>query len=222
MRHRASRSLLSRIPLPDPARRRVVAAATLAVTAALTGVGVAVQQDDAAPTAARTPVTAELGTPSSSAPPTLSDSPSEAVSRGGDRKPQPSPTPSPSPSETSTPTVLPDTPTVSPEVGTPTASKAPTQTPSPSPDPPADANAPQTTASTSSVDSDSWTVAIGADEPASYECSLDGGAYRSCGATTTFSGLDHGPHSMSARATDTAGNTDPTPATLSTKVTGSG
>ena len=75
---------------------------------------------------------------------------------------------------------------------------------------------------TSAVDGDSWTVALSSDEPASYECSLDGGSYRGCGSTTTFSGLDHGRHSLTARATDGAGNTDPSPAQITTTVNGSG
>jgi hypothetical protein len=67
----------------------------------------------------------------------------------------------------------------------------------------------------------SWTVAVSADEPASFVCSLDGGSYQPCGATTTFSDLDSGWHTLTVRATDQAGNTDPSPAQLSVKVTGS-
>jgi hypothetical protein len=239
MRHRAQRSILARIHLPALGRRGLAVVAGLAVTAALTGVGVALQQDAAEPSASASPTASDIGAPDGSAAPVLTGSPSKAVSRGGDRHamPESSTTGPPSPTAadpTSTsplatsPTATLATGTDTPRIGSPTTTNAPTPTkstttaPSPSPEPPADSDAPQTTASTSAVDSDSWTVALGADEPASYECSLDGGAYRSCGATTTFSGLDHGPHSMAARATDSAGNTDPSPATLSTKVTGSG
>ncbi len=230
MRHRAPRSFLARIPLPDPARRRVLAGAALAVTAALTGVGVAVQHDDPAPSAARTPVTAQLGTPSSGTPSTLTNAPSKAVSRGGDRTPRPSATPLPSPTSTSpaaeeTTSALPLV-TRTPKVGVPTVSKKPTPSaPKPSASPsapsPADQSAPDTAASTSAVGGGSWTVAVSADEPASYECSLDGGSYQSCGGSTTFSDLENGWHSLTARATDQAGNTDPSPAELSAKVTGS-
>jgi large repetitive protein len=217
MRHRAPRSFLSRIPVPDPARRRVVAAAVLAMTAALTGVGVAVQRGDPEPSAAGTPIRADLGTPSSATPPTLTDSPSKAVSRGGDRKPvkvEPSASPVPSPTESATTSALPE-PTETPDVGTATAaSKAPTSS-APSP---VDEAAPDTSASTSAVDSDSWTVAVSSDEPASYECSLDGGSYQACSSSTTFSDLDRGRHSLTARATDEAGNTDPSPAELTTTV----
>jgi hypothetical protein len=79
---------------------------------------------------------------------------------------------------------------------------------------------PRTTASTSSVDAGSWVLALAADEPATFECSLDGGAYQPCGATATFPDLDGGKHTLAARATDEAGNTDPTPVQLTTTVTG--
>jgi hypothetical protein len=139
--------------------------------------------------------------------------------------------PSPTPSElgTASSSALPEV-TRTPKVGVPTASKAPapsapsSSAPSSggsSPAPPADGSAPDTSASTSAVDGDSWTVALSADEPASYECSLDGGSYQACGSSTTFSGLDHGRHSLAARATDDAGNTDPSPAQLTTTVNGS-
>lgn len=235
MRHRASRSFLphlSRLPrlrVPSAGRRRVVAAAALAVTAALTGVGVAVQGGDAEPSAADAPVTVDIGTPAASDPSGATTwTPSKAVSRGGDRREE-STTPLPSTSgpsatdpgpSTASTTALPRvsaTPTVGPTGGSASASKAPT-TSAPSP---ADEAAPETTASTSAVSGDSWTVAVSADEPASYECSLDGGAFESCGSSTTFSGLDRGRHSLTARAIDASGNTDPSPAELTTQVNGS-
>jgi hypothetical protein len=235
MRHRASRSFLphlSRLPrlrLPGPGRRRVVAAAALAVTAALTGVGVAVQGGDAEPSAADAPASVDLGTPAGSDPSGATWTPSKAVSRGGDRRPEKSTTPLPStsapsatgPSPTATlTTALPRvsaTPTVGPTSGPASASKAPT----PSAPAPVDDAAPETTASTSAVSGDSWTVAVSADEPASYECSLDGGAFAACGSSTTFSGLDRGRHSLTARAIDVAGNTDPSPVEITTQVNGS-
>jgi hypothetical protein len=201
----------------------VVAAAALTITAALTGMGVAVQRDDAEPSAAGTPITADLGTPSSATPPTLTDSPSKAVSRGGERTPakaEPSPSPVADPTEPATTTALPE-PTATPDVGTATVSKAPTsKAPTSSGPSPVDENAPDTTASTRTVDSDSWTVAVSADEPASYECSLDGGSYQACSSTTTFNDLERGRHTLTTRATDDAGNTDPTPAELTTTVNG--
>ena len=235
MRHRASRSFLpdlSRLPrlrVPGPGRRRVVAAAALAVTAALTGVGFAVQGGDARPSAADAPVTVDLGTPTASDPSGATWTPSKAVSRGGDRRPEESTTPlpstsapsptGPSPSEalaTSLPRVS-GTPTVGPTGGPVSASKAST----PSVPSPVDDAAPDTSASTSAVSGDSWTVAFSADEPATYQCSLDGGSFEACGAITTFSGLDRGRHSLTARAIDVAGNTDPSPVEITTQVNGS-
>lgn len=45
-----------------------------------------------------------------------------------------------------------------------------------------------------------------------FECSLDGAAYRPCGATATFPHLRDGGYRLLARAVDEAGNQDPTPA----------
>lgn len=235
MRHRASRSFLphlSRLPrvrVPGPGRRRVVAAAALAVTAALTGVGFAVQGGDAEPSAADAPVAVDLGTPAAADPSGATWTPSKAVSRGGDRRPHESTTPLPSasalsptvPSPSEAPaTALPrvsGTPTVGPTGGSGSASKAPT----PSAPSPVDETAPETTASTSAVSADSWTVAVSADEPATYQCSVDGGSFEACGAITTFSGLDRGRHSLTARAIDVAGNTDPSPVEITTQVNSS-
>jgi hypothetical protein len=46
---------------------------------------------------------------------------------------------------------------------------------------------------------------------ASLECSLDGAAFSGCGSPAAFSGLASGAHSFAVRATDVAGNTNPTP-----------
>jgi hypothetical protein len=46
----------------------------------------------------------------------------------------------------------------------------------------------------------------------SVSCRLDGGAWEVCGSPQTYSGLSLGPHTFEVRATDAAGNTDPTPA----------
>jgi hypothetical protein len=45
-----------------------------------------------------------------------------------------------------------------------------------------------------------------------FECRLDGGAWEGCTSPRTYAGLRLGNHSFSVRATDPAGNTDPTPA----------
>jgi len=55
-----------------------------------------------------------------------------------------------------------------------------------------------------------------------YECSLDGGAFTACTDPSTFSNLGVGPHTLSVRAKDAAGNVDPTPATRAWSVTAPG
>ena len=55
-----------------------------------------------------------------------------------------------------------------------------------------------------------------ADEPgSSFECSLDGAPYVACASPAEYTGLADGAHTFAVRATDPAGNTDPTPATRS-------
>lgn len=51
-----------------------------------------------------------------------------------------------------------------------------------------------------------------------FECSLDGQGYQPCGATVSYSRLGKGLHVFAARATDTDGDTDPTPVVLTTSV----
>jgi len=46
----------------------------------------------------------------------------------------------------------------------------------------------------------------------SFTCSLDGDPWQACAATARFTGLGQGQHRLLVRATDAAGNTDPTPA----------
>jgi hypothetical protein len=49
-------------------------------------------------------------------------------------------------------------------------------------------------------------------EPAAtFECSLDNGAWASCTSPKSYNGLADGSHNMRVRATDQSGNTDPTP-----------
>lgn len=106
-----------------------------------------------------------------------------------------------------------------PEVTPRTDAATPTPTPRPTPttEQPA-AEAPQTTATTRSTNASRWVIGVGSDTDATYECSLDGGAYQSCGPTVTYDDLDKGTHSFAARATDGEGNTDPSPATLTAEI----
>src|SRR5439155_1295234 len=50
----------------------------------------------------------------------------------------------------------------------------------------------------------------------SFACQLDGGAFAPCVSPQSYSGLANGSHSFQVRATDAAGNTDPTPASYTT------
>ena len=49
----------------------------------------------------------------------------------------------------------------------------------------------------------------------SFECRLDSESWSSCSSPKDYSNLPDGPHTFSVRATDQAGNTDPSPATRS-------
>ena len=55
-----------------------------------------------------------------------------------------------------------------------------------------------------------------ADEPdSSFECALDDGPFEACASPRRYEGLTEGGHGFAVRATDPAGNTDPSPATRS-------
>lgn len=54
-----------------------------------------------------------------------------------------------------------------------------------------------------------------ATEPATFQCSLDGGAFASCADPATFASLADGGHSLLVRAVDGSGNVDATPASWS-------
>ena len=155
-----------------------------------------------------------------------------ARSRGARTSPSPAP-PSGTPSPTPTPTPT-SAPTTRP---TPTGAAGPAggggvpapvlQSPSPSEHgatpstggsathaaaPAADTTPPETHVSTAFPSPDSVVATLTASESATFACSLDGAAYEPCGSPQRYSDLAAGWHTLAVRATDRAGNADPTPA----------
>ena len=81
-----------------------------------------------------------------------------------------------------------------------------------------DSSTPQTTINSGPADPSSnatATFTFSAGEPSStFACQLDGGGFSACTSPKSYSGLTDGSHTFQVRATDPAGNTDPTPATF--------
>jgi hypothetical protein len=61
-------------------------------------------------------------------------------------------------------------------------------------------------------------ITLGASEPATFTCSIDGGAFEPCSSGTRLNGLAPGEHTLAVVATDEEGNSDPTPATGSWEI----
>jgi Bacterial TSP3 repeat/Right handed beta helix region len=91
---------------------------------------------------------------------------------------------------------------------------------------PPDTTAPDTTIDTGptgSTTSTSASFGFSANEGgSSFECKLDGGTWAGCTSPKSHSSLTLGTHTFSVRATDGSGNTDPSPATRSWTIEGSG
>jgi hypothetical protein len=69
------------------------------------------------------------------------------------------------------------------------------------------------------TNSRSATFAFGSSEsPATFACSLDGGAFAACSSPKAYNGLADGTHVFQVRATDRAGNVDSTPAPYSWQI----
>jgi len=116
----------------------------------------------------------------------------------------------PSPATDGTPTLRSElgqmTDSPSPEDATPSTSPS---TASPTPE---DVTPPETSLTEEFPAGDSAQFSFSANESASFTCSLDGAAYTPCDSPTQYSDLDPGWHTFAVRATDAAGNVDPTPA----------
>jgi hypothetical protein len=85
---------------------------------------------------------------------------------------------------------------------------------------PGDGSPPQTSLSADYPAGRSARFALSADEPASFQCSLDGSPFTACASPQTYRGLKPGWHTFAVRATDRAGNTDATAAQLRWHATG--
>ncbi len=230
MRHRASRPFIDQWRrLPRAVARPIAGAARMSpvratlVLVAMLGAGttafvtVASGSDDV-PTARDGEVAAlaDRGSSTSRAGERLTlapaSDPASPTGRGTPtpREPSASPTVSATPEPTPTPTDEPTGPTAS------ATSLAPTPTLTPE-EPtgaavPEDRDAPQTSLSEDYPDGSTAVFSFSADEPASFSCSLDGGAWTACGSPKTYSDLAAGWHDFAVRAVDEAGNVDPTPA----------
>jgi parallel beta-helix repeat protein len=84
---------------------------------------------------------------------------------------------------------------------------------------PADTTAPETTIATQPPATTTLTTAsftfTSSETPSTFQCSLDGAAFTSCSTPVDLSGLSIATHTFQVKATDTAGNTDATPASYS-------
>lgn len=78
-----------------------------------------------------------------------------------------------------------------------------------------DATPPETTITSGpsgTTSSTSATFEFVANEPATFQCSLDTAPFAACSSSASYTALAEGSHTFRVRSTDTAGNVDPTPA----------
>jgi hypothetical protein len=140
----------------------------------------------------------------------------EPGASAGERSETPSPATSVSPSErsnrgqgTGSSSTGTATPSTTPSGTPPSSSSPPSETPSKNPD---DRTPPNTSLSEDYPEGDAARFSFSSNESASFACSLDGAAYTSCDSPTSYSDLRSGWHTFAVRATDAAGNVDPSPA----------
>ncbi len=136
-------------------------------------------------------------TPGSDLPSPSTDAPSTDTSSSSASSPTP-----PWSSEGPTPT--------SPS-GAPSGGSSPTHSPG-SPTPTSDTTPPETSIVSGPTDDLPGVFEFAANETATFQCSLDGAGWVSCGSGLNLSGLDAGWHTLAVRATDQAGNVDRSPA----------
>ena len=111
--------------------------------------------------------------------------------------------------------LLPGTPTPgAPTLGVPTMTESET-----SPPPPPDTTPPDTTidsGTSGTTTSTNASFSFSSSEGGStFQCRLDSASWSACAPPKSYNSLAVGAHTFSVRATDTAGNTDATPATRS-------
>jgi len=88
--------------------------------------------------------------------------------------------------------------------------------PPPPPPPPSDTTPPETTITLSPPDpsnsGDATFEFTSSEAGSNFYCQLDSGGFALCASPKDFLGLSDGPHTFEVKATDPAGNPDPTPA----------